>query len=123
MKTLAKVSDVPVGTIRAFDPAAEAPTPVAKNSLPILRAAGIGRPSGTRVLLANVGGTFYAIDNTCTHMGCSLSDGRLDGTVVQCACHGSRFEVSTGDVVGGPAQRPVRSYPVQVVGDEVKVDV
>ena len=123
MKTLARTQDVPPGTIRAFDPAAEAPKPVAKNALPILRAAGIGRPSGTRVLLANVGGTFYAIDNTCTHMGCSLSDGRLDGTVVQCACHGSRFEVSTGDVVGGPAQRPVRSYPVQVVGDEVEVDV
>jgi len=122
MKTLARTQDVPPGTIRAFDPAAETPKAVPKNSLPILRAAGIGRPSGTRVLLANVGGTFYAIDNRCTHLGCSLSDGKLDGSVVQCACHGSRFEVSTGAVVGGPAQKPVRSYPVQVVGDEVQVD-
>jgi 3-phenylpropionate/trans-cinnamate dioxygenase ferredoxin component len=123
MKTLARTQDVPPGTIRAFDPAAETPKALSKNALPILRAAGIGRPSGTRVLLANVDGKFYAIDNTCTHLGCSLSDGRLDGSVVQCACHGSRFEVTTGAVVGGPAQKPVRSYPVQVVGDEVKVDV
>jgi nitrite reductase/ring-hydroxylating ferredoxin subunit len=123
MKTLARTQDVPPGTIKAFDPAAEPGKALPKNTLPILRAAGIGRPSGRRILIANVGGSFYAIDNTCTHLGCSLSDGRLDGSVVRCACHGSRFEVSTGAVVGGPAQKPVRSYPVQVVGDEVQVDV
>jgi 3-phenylpropionate/trans-cinnamate dioxygenase ferredoxin subunit len=123
MKTLARIQDVPPGTVRAFDPAAITPAPVPKNTLPILRAAGIGRPAGTRVLLANVDGTIYAIDNTCTHMGCSLSDGKLDGSVLRCACHGSRFDVTTGAVVGGPAEKPVRSYPVEVDGDHVKVEV
>ena len=122
MKLLAKVADVPVGTIRAFDASASAPKALSKNRLPILRAAGIGKPKGLRIALANVGGTFHAIDDTCTHLGCSLGDGKLTDTVVRCACHGSRFDVTTGAVVGGPAQRPVRSYPSQVDGDEVQVD-
>jgi nitrite reductase/ring-hydroxylating ferredoxin subunit len=90
--------------------------------LPILRAAGIGKPQGLRIALANVGGTFYAIDDTCTHRGCSLGDGKLTDKVVRCACHGSRFDVTTGAVVGGPAEEPVHSYPSQVVGDQVQVD-
>jgi 3-phenylpropionate/trans-cinnamate dioxygenase ferredoxin component len=122
MKSLAKVSDVPVGTIRAFDASAAQPKALSKNRLPILRAVGIGKPQGVRIALANVGGTFHAIDDTCTHKGCSLGDGQLTDKVVRCACHGSRFDVTTGTVVGGPAETPVRSYPSQVVGDEVEVD-
>ena len=122
MDSIAKVSDVPPGSIRAFDVSAEAPKALSKNRVPILRAAGIGRPKGPRIALANVDGTFHAIDDTCTHRGCSLADGQLTGSVVRCACHGSRFDVTTGAVVGGPAETPVRSIPTQVVGDEVQVD-
>ena len=122
MKTLARTQDVPPGTIRAFDPSGDVPKSLSKNRIPLLRAAGIGKPKDPRIALANVGGTFHAIDDTCTHMGCSLGDGKLDGSVVRCACHGSRFDVATGGLVNGPAQKPVRSYPVQVVGDEVQVD-
>lgn len=75
--------------------------------------------AGTDVNVANVGGHPYAIDDTCTHMGCSLADGRLDGTTVTCACHGSQFDVTSGAVLRGPAQRPVRSLPLQVNGDEL----
>jgi nitrite reductase/ring-hydroxylating ferredoxin subunit len=56
----------------------------------------------------------YAFDDTCTHMGCSLANGELDGTTVTCACHGSQFDVTTGAVLRGPAQRPVRSVPLTV---------
>ena len=122
MGFLAKVADVPPGTIRAFDASADAPKALSKNRVPILRAAGIGRPKGLRIALANVDGTIHAIDDTCTHRGCSLGDGKLTGSVVQCACHGSRFDVTTGAVVGGPAETPVSSYPTQVVGDDVQVD-
>ena len=40
-----------------------------------------------------------------------------------CACHGSEFEVTTGDVLGGPAREPVDSYDLTVEGDEIRVDL
>ncbi len=64
--------------------------------------------SGDRkVAVANVGGELHAFDDTCTHRGCSLADGTLDGSVVTCPCHGSQFDVTTGAVVRGPAEEPV----------------
>ena len=69
---------------------------------------------GTAVNVTNAGGQLYAFDDTCTHMGCSLANGELDGTTVTCACHGSQFDVTSGAVVRGPAQRPVRSRQVKV---------
>ena len=74
---------------------------------------------GTPVNVSNAGGNLYAFDDTCTHMACSLASGHLDGTIVTCACHGSQFDVVSGAVLRGPAQRPVRSRAVQVVGDEL----
>ena len=61
-----------------------------------------------RIAVANVEGRFYAFGDTCTHEGCSLATGRLEGTIVQCPCHGSRFDIGTGAVVRGPAERPVK---------------
>jgi nitrite reductase/ring-hydroxylating ferredoxin subunit len=78
--------------------------------------------AGTDVNVTNAGGHLYAFDDTCTHMGCSLANGNLKGTVVTCACHGSQFDVKTGAVVRGPAQRPVRSRTVQVVGEDLLAD-
>jgi nitrite reductase/ring-hydroxylating ferredoxin subunit len=57
----------------------------------------------TKVAVANVGGTFYASDYTCTHLGCSLAEGDLEETTLTCRCHGSQFDVSSGAVVWGPA--------------------
>ena len=76
---------------------------------------------GTKVSVAAVGGRLYAFDDKCTHMGCSLSQGKLDGTTVTCPCHGSQFDVTSGAVVRGPAQRPVRSRSVEVEGDELNI--
>ena len=78
--------------------------------------------AGTSVSVANASGHLYAFDDTCTHMGCSLADGRLAGTVVTCACHGSQFDVTSGAVLRGPAQRPVRSRTVQVKDNDLLVD-
>jgi 3-phenylpropionate/trans-cinnamate dioxygenase ferredoxin subunit len=69
---------------------------------------------GSKVNVANAAGGLYAFDDTCTHMGCSLANGELDGTTVTCACHGSQFDVTSGAVLRGPAQRPVRSHRVEV---------
>ena len=74
---------------------------------------------GTRVNVAHTAGQLYAFDDTCTHMGCSLANGSLEGTTVTCACHGSQFDVTSGAVLRGPAQRPVRSHPVEVRGSDL----
>lgn len=65
--------------------------------------------AGTKVNVASTEGCLYAFDDTCTHRGCSLANGELDGTIVTCACHGSQFDVTSGVVLRGPAEKPVRS--------------
>jgi nitrite reductase/ring-hydroxylating ferredoxin subunit len=79
--------------------------------------------TGNRIAIAKVGGAFYAFGDTCTHQGCSLAEGELDGTTVTCPCHGSQFNVTTGDVLRGPAREPVRSYSVRQENGELRVEV
>ena len=78
--------------------------------------------AGTKVNVASANDHLYAFDDTCTHTGCSLARGRLEGTTVTCACHGSQFDVTTGAVLRGPAQRPERSRLVQVEGEDLLVE-
>jgi nitrite reductase/ring-hydroxylating ferredoxin subunit len=78
--------------------------------------------SGTRVNVASVQGQLYAIDDSCTHTGCSLARGRLDGTTVTCPCHGSQFDVTSGAVLRGPAHRPVRSRRLRIDGEQILVE-
>jgi 3-phenylpropionate/trans-cinnamate dioxygenase ferredoxin subunit len=76
-----------------------------------------------RIALCNVNGRFYAIDDVCTHDGGPLDQGELVGDLVECPRHGARFDVTTGKAVVLPAVQPVQTYPVQLDGDDVKVDV
>jgi 3-phenylpropionate/trans-cinnamate dioxygenase ferredoxin subunit len=76
-----------------------------------------------RIALCNVNGKFYAIDDVCTHDGGALDQGELEGNLVECPRHGARFDVTTGRPMTLPAVRPVRTYPVEVVGDDVRVDI
>lgn len=59
------------------------------------------------VAVANIDGDLYAFDDICPHQQCALSEGDVEGTVVECPCHGSRFDVMTGEVVNGPADEPI----------------
>ena len=77
---------------------------------------------GAKVSVAAAGGHLYAFDDACTHMGCSLGEGKLEGTTVTCPCHGSQFDVTSGAVIRGPAHRPVRSRSVEVDGDELQIE-
>ena len=77
--------------------------------------------SGQIIVVANVSGSYYAIGNICTHRGCKLSQGTLDGDKVQCPCHRSIFDIKTGAVVKGPATKPESSFKVKVDGDSVVV--
>jgi nitrite reductase/ring-hydroxylating ferredoxin subunit len=76
---------------------------------------------GEDVAVANVEGELHAFSDVCTHRQCSLAEGDLDGTTVTCACHGSEFDVTTGDVLGGPAVEPVQTFRVTVEGDDLKI--
>ena len=66
--------------------------------------------NGKAILVANLNGQYYAIGNTCTHAGCMLSDGTLNGEKVRCPCHGSTFDAA-GHVTEGPAKRDLPMLP------------
>ena len=65
---------------------------------------------GRAVCIGRTGDGWVAFDDTCTHEECSLADGELDGTVVVCPCHGSEFDIRTGDVLSPPALDPLPIY-------------
>jgi nitrite reductase/ring-hydroxylating ferredoxin subunit len=96
---VARLEDVPVGTLKAVD------------------------ADGTAVVLANVDGTVCALIDRCSHEEFPLSDGELDGGDVVCSYHGARFDACTGRRKALPAVLPVRSFPVDVRGGDVYVDV
>lgn len=92
--------------------------------------------NGKTVLVSNIGGKFYAIKGKCTHLGGNLANGKLEGNVVTCPRHGSKFDVTTGKNLSGPAagifkiysvltlkvaDEPV--YPVKVEGQSLLVDL
>ena len=70
----------------------------------------------TAVCLARTGEGWLAFDDTCTHEECSLAEGELDGEVVICPCHGSEFDLRTGDVVTPPALEPLPIYEAREDG-------
>jgi nitrite reductase/ring-hydroxylating ferredoxin subunit len=79
---------------------------------------------GTRTFaLFKLSGTVYCLENQCTHVGGPLCKGRLDGFVVQCPWHGSRFDVRTGMVVGPPARTPVKTHAVSVEAGRLWADL
>ncbi len=75
------------------------------------------------VLLCNVDGTFYAIEDACTHDGGPLDQGELEDCRIRCPRHGALFDVTTGKALTLPAIIPLETYPVRVEGDDIFVDV
>ena len=76
---------------------------------------------GTKIAVANVAGAFHAFGDTCTHLQCSLAEGDLEETIVTCPCHGSQFDVVSGEVLRGPARVPVGSFEVRVEGGNLEI--
>ena len=95
--TVARAEDLKEGEIRAFD------------------------VQGIKIAVANVAGTFYAFGDTCTHLRCSLSEGDLQETTVICECHGSRFDITSGAVLQGPAQESLKTYETRVDNGSLKI--
>jgi len=79
---------------------------------------------GRDVLVANIDGEYYATDDTCTHSGSSLSEGKLDGCTITCGWHGAQFDCKTGKLVKFPAKiRDLISYNVIIESDNVFVEM
>ena len=79
---------------------------------------------GVDLIVASVDGTWYGFEDRCTHAGCAFSeDGERDGAQVICNCHGSEFDFRTGAVLRGPAELPIRTFPVRLVEEGLEVDL
>ena len=75
------------------------------------------------ILIVKLDGKYYAMNNKCTHLGCSLSDGEIKGDNVECPCHGSTFSIKTGKVVKGPAKKPETTFKVKSVKNKILIEV
>ncbi len=75
------------------------------------------------VAVFHVEGSFYAIDDTCTHETYSLAEGYIQGTHVECALHLAKFDLKTGAALCLPATVGVRTYPVKTENEQVFVDL
>jgi glycine betaine catabolism B len=98
--------------MEGFEKVAET-TEIPQGSMKIVKVGGVD------VLVANVDGSFYAINNKCTHVGGPLGRGILANNIVQCPWHGSKFDVKTGAVVVGPALQPEATHEVKVEGTSI----
>lgn len=96
---LASVNDLPIGSTKKF---------TLENS---------------DILLANVDGKIYAVDDMCTHEDSSLSLGCLKGELVYCTLHGSRFNVRTGEPMEEPATEALQRYQVRIQNNRIEVSL
>jgi nitrite reductase/ring-hydroxylating ferredoxin subunit len=75
----------------------------------------------TPVLLMREGELVFAIHDRCSHRGCSLSEGTIEGDEIVCACHGSRFDRRDGSLRGGPATAPQPVFQVRENGGRIEI--
>ncbi len=78
---------------------------------------------GNYIGLFNLDGSFYAIDDICSHLYCNLSDGWLRENTLTCPCHDARFDVRTGKNLDWIAPGPVATFPVRIDGNDVLVGI
>lgn len=79
---------------------------------------------GKEILVANINGNFYAVDDTCTHAGASLHEGALEGDVLTCGWHGAKFDCKTGKLSAFPAKiKDLHSYKISMESENVFVEV
>ncbi|MGZ8583475.1 MAG: Rieske (2Fe-2S) protein [Actinomycetota bacterium] len=79
--------------------------------------------NGAQIAVSRVEGELHAFSDICTHRQCNLSlGGEIEGTTIECECHGSVFDMTTGAVVEGPAEEPIATYAVSDEGGDLKIE-
>jgi 3-phenylpropionate/trans-cinnamate dioxygenase ferredoxin subunit len=76
---------------------------------------------GVAVIVFNLDGRYFAIEDVCTHDYSGLDEGELDGEVIVCPRHGARFNIRTGEALTAPAYEPIPTFPVRVENGLVQV--
>lgn len=98
--TVGDSSEVPEGEVKAFD------------------------VNGAEVAVARVEGEVFAFSDICTHRHCNLAmGGELDDHSIECECHGSVFDIRTGQVLNPPATDPLETYQAQEVDGQIQIGV
>lgn len=95
--TVAKTTEIPPGQRQVFD------------------------VENTYIVVFNVGGTYYAIEDRCTHDDGPLAEGDLHDHEIACPRHGARFDLRTGKVLSMPAVLDVPWFPVRIEGDDLQI--
>lgn len=98
LRTIARAADVPPGSVRRVE------------------------LDKRHIALFNVGGRYYAVEDSCTHRGGPLSQGPVSGTTVMCPWHGAQFDLITGSAMRLPASRGITIYRVIVDGGDIKIE-
>lgn len=75
------------------------------------------------IAVYNLGGAYYATDDTCTHGNASLAEGDIEGDEIICPFHEGSFDIRSGEAVAPPCMIPIRSYPVSVVDGAIRVEL
>lgn len=76
---------------------------------------------GVAVCLTRVGDEVFAVEDTCTHSEASLSEGEVTGTKIECWLHGAEFDLRTGEALTPPATSALKTFKVEVNGNQVVV--
>ena len=79
--------------------------------------------AGQRLVLCNAGGTPYVVQDRCPHAFAYLSEGRLEGHVLECPLHGGKLDVRDGTPLAPPIRKPVRSFALRLEGQRLQVEV
>ena len=79
---------------------------------------------GQEIGVSRVDGTLYAFSDICTHRHCNLSmGGEIEGTAITCECHGSTFDMATGEVLAEPATEPIATYSVRDQDGDLQIEI
>ena len=73
------------------------------------------------IILFNVDGTFYAVENLCSHEEYELAEGELEGCILGCPKHGATFDIRSGQHLSTPAYFPIKVYATRIEGADVQV--
>jgi 3-phenylpropionate/trans-cinnamate dioxygenase ferredoxin subunit len=86
--------------------------------------------NGKEILIINYEGSYYAVDAKCTHMKADLSKGSLEGKILTCPRHGSKFDITTGAAIQGPkmgflklSTKDLGVYKIEAEGEKLKIDI